>query len=147
MLFASTMLGMVVCSAPTEELPPVKTPESVHLACWPPAPFPLTLNERLGGTCLYESSSECVNGYTLVALVDRRGRATEAFLREKRSPSLDACVLASVQQMPFEPARECNGDALPGEYRVSFIIACTLNGKRVPPLPRRLSEKGPAAGH
>lgn len=123
MVCAVSMLCMAACSAATEDLPPVKTPLRVHLPCWPEDPFPLSVAAPTGGLCL-DRSSECDKGYTLVARIHRNGRATEAFLREKRSPRLDACVLAAVQQIPFEPARECNGDALSGEYRMSFSILC-----------------------
>ncbi len=51
---------------------------------------------------------------------------------------MDACVSASLQQVPFEPTRECNGDPLPSEYTISFFQTCEVNGKVIPPLPTKL---------
>jgi hypothetical protein len=43
-----------------------------------------------------------------------------------RSPELDACILQEVRDngWEFEPAHECNGDPLAGEYVTEEGIVC-----------------------
>jgi hypothetical protein len=61
----------------------------------------------------------------VIVRVDRDGHVTEAFIEGQRSATTDACILAEVRQSSFEPARECDGDPLPGEFSEDYGIACT----------------------
>jgi hypothetical protein len=68
----------------------------------------------------------------LVVEVDDRGNATAAYIPGMRSPTLDACILKEVRQngWEFDPARECNGDPLAGEYVTEEGIVCGQLARR-----------------
>jgi len=61
-----------------------------------------------------------------VVEVDERGRVTAAYLPGARSPELDSCILKEVRDYGwhFEPARECNGDPIAGEFAADEGIVC-----------------------
>ena len=69
---------------------------------------------------------ECDEVRPLVVRVDKLGRVTEAYIRGMRSPELDACILREVRAngWEFEPARECNGDPIAGEYAAEIRVIC-----------------------
>ena len=119
----SSVAWLGACSRDSEELPPVKTPLGVHLPCRPPSPFPWLGVPAPGGSCGLKPL-QCHETERLVVRVDREGRVLEAFIREQRSPSIDACILDEVRHWSFEPARECNGDPMPGEFTSDYGIIC-----------------------
>jgi hypothetical protein len=62
----------------------------------------------------------------LVVEIDEHGEATAAYIPGMRSPELDACVLKEIHdyRWEFEPARECSGDPLAGQYVTEEGIVC-----------------------
>jgi hypothetical protein len=116
------------CRGSEIDLPPPKTPVNVRVTCEPPHPVghvPLPAMPPPGYTCGLPQL-ECAEIRPFVVRVDMSGRPIEAFVPGRRSPALDACLLAEVQRWPvaFEPARECNGEPLAGEFRTDWEITC-----------------------
>jgi hypothetical protein len=107
-----------------DTLPPVRTPLGVHLACQPPQPLlPLNLCSDVLEHCPF-APTPCGASDTILAQIDAEGRVVAAFVAERRSASLDACVLARVRGWTFEPARECNGDPLAGQFENQCAVIC-----------------------
>jgi hypothetical protein len=128
------VLGLVVlapavaCGTAVEDLPPVKTPLGVHLACQPPTPWPvpvLPLSPPVGASCGLPPL-ECGEERPLRLSIGEQGEITAAYILGERSPQLDECLLAEVQSKgwTFQPARECNGDPLAAEFEVGGAIIC-----------------------
>jgi TonB family protein len=112
------------CKPAELALPPVKTPLGI-LVCEPPKPATIPVAPPPGSSCGLASLG-CDERRPLVIRVDERGQVKEAYIPGMRSPALDECVLAEVRALgwAFEPAHECNGDPLPGEYTHDFSIEC-----------------------
>jgi len=102
---------------PPLELPPVK---AMGLACqnvrlFPPVPPP----SARGCPLLHpERAAE----YEVLVEVDADGSVIAAGVPGERSASVDACVREETRRWTFEPARRCDGQAVPGEYRTSYAL-------------------------
>ena len=116
----------VACGTTVGDLPPVKTPLGVHLACHPPTPWPVPVlppSPPVGAACGLPPL-ECGEQRRLRLEIDEGGTVTAVYVLGQRSPQRDECLLAEVKSMgwAFQPARECNGDPLPGEYALERSI-------------------------
>ena len=136
MTSAVAACALVAGCQPSElELPPVRTPLGVHLACQPPQPSPSAFLRPapVPGSSCGLGDPECDEVRTLVVQVDEHGRVTGAYLRGRRSPELDGCILGEVRANGWEfgPARECNGDPIAGEYVAELGIVCGSDAAKV----------------
>jgi hypothetical protein len=127
---AAGCLLVLACQSREPELPPVKTPLGVHLVCRPPQPSPwpaFPATTPAGWSCSGLRRVECDERRTLVVRVDERGNPTEAYIVGMRSPEVDACILAELRAKGwvFDPARECNGDPIAGEYTGDYEAEIT----------------------
>jgi hypothetical protein len=125
-LFAVTVCG--ACRRSDTDLPPPKTPVRVSVMCEGPHPVgraPLPAMAPPGRTCGLPQLA-CDEVRPFVVRVDASGQPIEAFIPGQRSPSLDACLLAEVRswRVAFEPARECSGEPLIGEFQTDWQITC-----------------------
>ena len=121
------------CESLETELPPVRTPLGVHLACQPPQLSPISpITPPPGWSCGLRDL-ECDERRPLVVRVDEHAQLLEAYIPGTRSPELDACILKElrVSGWRFEPARECNGDPLAGDYVEESGIVCGHASSRV----------------
>jgi hypothetical protein len=136
------------CRRSDVELPPVKRFPGV--ACQPPKPSPEPILRPApppGHSCGLPDP-ECEEARPLVIRVDERGRVTEAFVPSTRSPEIDSCVLREVREngWTFEPARDCSGVPVPGEYTTDVRIICGRAAEqRLAPDGRRGVSGGRAA--
>ncbi len=122
------VLHVLGCDLRGTELPPVKTPVRVRLACQPPqrSLFPVPPAELPIGSSCGLRSLECDEVRPLVVEIDERGNPTAAYIPGMRSSQLDACILNEIRDAgwAFEPARECSGEPLAGEYVTEQSIVC-----------------------
>ena len=49
----------------------------------------------------------------VVIYLDARGRLIDAYMKDYRSPDLDACMFKEAQQWSLEPALTCTGETIP----------------------------------
>ncbi len=115
------------CARGPASVPPVKI--QPRILCEPPKPAPsnylLPLTPPPGTSCGLPDL-RCDELRPLVIRVDEGGHITEAFVPRSRSPGVDACVLSELRATgrTFEPARDCNGTPMPGEYSETVGIVC-----------------------
>jgi hypothetical protein len=128
------LLGLVVtaimsaCGTTVGDLPPVKTPLGVHLACHPPTPWPVPVlppSPPVDASCGLPPL-ECGEERPLRLRVDEGGAVVAAYIPGQRSAELDECLLAEVRTRgwAFQPARECNGDPIAAEFEVTGMVIC-----------------------
>jgi hypothetical protein len=126
--YASLALACVIaCPRKDVELPPVKTPVRLRIACTPPKrlPFCGLVSPPIGSSCGVPEL-ECGQVRPLVITVDEQGRATSAHVPGSRSPDRDACVLKAVlaNGWQFEPARDCTGEPMAGSFTTEENVVC-----------------------
>lgn len=127
----------LACQVRSQELPPpVKAGQSIRLACYPakPSPYPLRPAPDPGSSCGLPTP-ECGASRHLLMHIDDQGQVTEArILGIRHSPELANCLLAEVRAngWTFEPARDCNGDPMPGEYTSDVAPECGLGPQNLP---------------
>jgi len=128
MTSAVAACALVAGCQPSElELPPVKTPLGVHLACQPPqpSPSPFLRPAPVPGSSCGLGDPECDEVRTLVVQVDEHGRVTGAYLRGRRSPELDGCILGEVRatagssdQLASATGTQSPENTLPSRHRL-----------------------------
>ena len=126
MLSTAGCLLTGACELPDADLPQVRTPLGVHLACQPPQLFPIRPVTPPPGWLCGLRDLQCDERRPLVVRVDKHGQMLEAYIPGLRSFERDACVLKELRASGwrFEPARECNGDPLAAEYVENSGIVC-----------------------
>jgi hypothetical protein len=118
---------LAACQPSDVELPPVKTPVRLRVACSAPkrAPFSGLVSPPIGSSCGLPDL-ECGQVRPLVIEVDEHGRAVAAHVPGSESPDRDACILKELLANGWEcePARECTGEAMAGTFATDENIVC-----------------------
>jgi hypothetical protein len=118
--------GLTACRKPAnseDQLPEVKTPVGIHVACEPVRPVPPVIPCDIVSGCGFRQI-ECDKVQTLVVRVNERGVVTAASVAGERSPKAEDCAREQLARWEFQPARECTGEPLPGEFRVECAVIC-----------------------
>ena len=114
-LFLSLLasFSIAACRPLDLEMPPVKTPVRLRLACQPPRLLAFRAAPPIGSSCGLPDLG-CDDRRPLVVEVDERAQVTAAFIPGVRSPELDACILAEVRQNGWDfSIRLANATASP----------------------------------
>jgi hypothetical protein len=61
---------------------------------------------------------------TLVVEVAADGRAGAAYIKERQSDALDACLTSAVRDWQFVPGRDCGGRAVPAVWIRHYMDPC-----------------------
>jgi hypothetical protein len=111
------------CGAPVE-LPEPHMPFG-YFACEPPR----GLRPPPSG-CAFENEEAARricsgDAIEVVVYLDARGRLIDAYMKDYRSPGLDACMFKEAQQWALEPALTCTGEPIPSMFSVSLAAVCS----------------------
>ena len=113
-----SLLATVACGFANEPLPEVSR-VPLGLACYPvqylkpPLPPP-------SGFCL---RPESVDDPEIVMLLANDGSIVDAYITSEQSEALHACLIGIARRWPLEPARDCTGAPMAGEFRLPWSSA------------------------
>jgi hypothetical protein len=115
------------CQPSDVELPPVRTPVRLRVACSPPKRAPISglVSPPIGSSCGLPDL-ECGQIRPLVIQVNEPGRAVAAHVPGSESPDRDACVLKEIlaNGWQFEPARDCTGEPMAASFTTDENVVC-----------------------
>ena len=119
-LTAATLLGIVsACGrggGNVEALPSIKT--RVGVLCSSPEPtFPF-----LDIAC--PMPGDGCQGTTVAARVEATGRVSRVWVEGPSEPAFLTCAEGAVRRLTFLPAKQCDGQAVPAEWRQEFVPIC-----------------------
>src|SRR5262245_61041489 len=108
LLVCVASLCVVACEPGDLQMPPVKTPIRLRVACTEPqlSPFAGRLATPPIGSSCGLPDLDCEERRPLVVAIDEHGGVTAAYIPGMRSPELDDCILTEVRTAgwEFEPA-------------------------------------------
>jgi hypothetical protein len=110
-----SLVGIVACGAANEPLAAVKH-VPLGLACYPvqyiKPPFP--------PPSVFCPRPESFGDPEIVMLIASDGSVIDAYLTSDQSDQLHACLVAVARQWPLEPAKDCTGASMAGEFRMTW---------------------------